>query len=64
MGNTGPIHLALLGLTVAGRLADKIWVDFEILKILNKLNYLDLYFVNIYAILLSAESAFQSFFLK
>ena len=30
---------------LAGRLADEIWLDFEILKILYRLNYLDFYFV-------------------
>ena len=33
-----------MGLT-AGRLADEIWLDFEILKILYRLKYLDFYFV-------------------
>ena len=34
------------------RLADKIWLDFEIIKILYRLNYLDFYFVDISAMLL------------
>ena len=29
----------------SGRLADEIWLDFEILKILYSLNYLEFYFV-------------------
>ena len=29
----------------AGRLADEIWVDFEILKLFYRLNYSDFYFV-------------------
>ena len=41
---TGPLHLALVGLT-AGRQADEIRLDFAILKILYRLNYLDFYFV-------------------
>ena len=48
---TGPLHLALVGLT-AGRLADEIGLDFEILKILYRLNYLDFYFVYSSAMLL------------
>ena len=36
----------------AGRLADKIGLDFEILKILYRLNYLDFYFVYSSAMLL------------
>ena len=48
---TGPLHLALVGLT-AGRLADEIRLDFEILKILYRLNYLDFYFVYSSAMLL------------
>ena len=42
----------------AGRLADEIWLDFKILKILYKFNYLDFYFVDIGAMLLSVRSAF------
>ena len=45
---TGPLHLALVGLTAgwqAGRLADEIRLDFKILKILYRLNCLDFYFV-------------------
>ena len=52
---TGPLHLALVGLTagrLAGRLADEIRLDFEILKILYRLNYLDFYFVYSSAMLL------------
>ena len=48
---TGPLHLALVGLT-AGWLADEIRLDFEILKILYRLNYLDFYFVYSSAMLL------------
>ena len=48
---TGPLLLALVGLT-AGRQADKIRLDFEILKILYRLNYLDFYFVYSSAMLL------------
>ena len=48
---TGPLHLALVGLT-AGRLADEIRLDFEILKILYRLNYLDFCFVYSSAMLL------------
>ena len=36
----------------AGRVADKIWLDFEILKILYRLKYLDFYFVYSSAMLL------------
>ena len=36
----------------AGWLADEIWLDFEILKILYRLNYLDFYFVYSSAMLL------------
>ena len=56
---TGPLHLALVGLTAgwqagwqAGWLADEIRLDFEILKILYRLNYLDFYFVYSSAMLL------------
>ena len=41
---TGPMLLPLVGLTagwLAGRLADEMGVDFEILKILYRLNYSD-----------------------
>ena len=48
---TGPPHLALVDF-VAGRLADEIELDFEIFKILYRLNYLDFYFVDISAMLL------------
>ena len=48
---TGSLHLALVGLT-AGRQADEIRLDFEILKILYRLNYLDFYFVYSSAMLL------------
>ena len=48
---TGPLHLALVGLT-AGRQADEIRLDFEILKIPYRLNYLDFYFVYSSAMLL------------
>ena len=48
---TGPLHLALVGLTV-GRQADEIRLDFEILKILYRLNYFDFYFVYSSAMLL------------
>ena len=48
---TGPLHLVLVGL-MAGRLADEIWLDFEILKILYRLKYLDFYFVYSSAMLL------------
>ena len=41
-----PIRLVLVGLT-AGRLADEIWVDFKIFKILYRLNYLDCCFTDI-----------------
>ena len=37
---------------MAGRLADEIWLDFEILKILYRLKYLDFYFVYSSAMLL------------
>ena len=40
--------LPLVGLTagwLAGWLADEMWVDFKIFKILYRLNYLDFYFV-------------------
>ena len=37
---------------LAGRLADEIWLDLEIFKILYMLNYLDFYFVDISAMLL------------
>ena len=55
---TGSLHLALVGLTAgwqAGRQAgrqDEIRLDFEILKILYRLNYLDFYFVYSSAMLL------------
>ena len=45
---TGPMLLPLVGLTagwLAGWLADEMRVDFEIFKILYRLNYLDFYFV-------------------
>ena len=45
------MHLALLGLT-AGQLADEIRVDFEIFKILYRLNYLAFHFVDISTMLL------------
>ena len=35
-----------------GRLADEVWLDFEILKILYRLKYLDFYFVYSSAMLL------------
>ena len=47
-GKTGPLCLALVGL-MAGRLADEIWQDFEIIKILY---WLEFYFVDINAMLL------------
>ena len=37
---------------LAGRLADKLQMDFEIFKILYRLNYLEFYFVDISAMLL------------
>ena len=40
----GPILPPLVGLT-AGKLADEIWVDFEILKLLYRLIYSEFYFV-------------------
>ena len=40
----GPILLLLVGL-MAGRLADKVRVDFEIFRILYRINYLDFHFV-------------------
>ena len=43
-----PILLPLVGLIAgreAGWLADKMWVGFEIFKILHRLNYLCFYFV-------------------
>ena len=49
---TGPKCIALVGLMagwLAGRLTDKIWVDFEIFKILERFNYLDFYFITIIA---------------
>ena len=49
---TGPPHLALVDF-VAGRLADEIELDFEIFKILYRLNYLDFYFVDISTMLLT-----------
>ena len=59
---TGPLHLALVGLT-AGRQADEIRLDFEILKILYRLNYLDFYFVYSSAMLLIVlEVQFSLFF--
>ena len=45
---TGPMLLPLVGLMagwLAGWLADEMGVDFEILKILYRLNYSDFYFV-------------------
>ena len=44
--------------------ADKIRLDYAIVKILYRLNYLDFYFVDIIAILLSVRSGFQFAFLK
>ena len=41
---TGPLRLVLVDLT-AGRQADEIWLDFKILTILYRSNYLDCYFV-------------------
>ena len=48
MRNNWPTLLPLVGLMAGrevGRPADKIWVSFEILKILYRLNYLGFYFV-------------------
>ena len=46
---TRSLHLVLVGLTAAGswqagRLVDERWLDFEILEILHKINYLDFNF--------------------
>ena len=61
MRKTGPFLLLLVGLT-GGRLASKIQVGFEILKILYMLNYSGFYFVyyhyNIATVLV--KTAFQS----
>ena len=46
---TEPICLALVGLMGGWQAGKQKWVDFEIFKILN---YLDFYFVNIIAMLL------------
>ena len=49
---TGPICLALVNV-IAGRPADEIWMDFKIFKTFHRLNYLDFYFVNISAMVLT-----------
>ena len=61
---TGPPHLALVDLK-AGRLADEIWLDFEIFKILYRLNYLEFHFVDSSAMLLIVLEVHLSYtFLK
>ena len=60
----GHICLVLVGLT-AGRLADEIWVDFKICRILYRFNYLDFCFIDISAMLLIVlEVNFSQFFSK
>ena len=46
---------------VADRVVDKTQLDFEIFKILYRLNYLDFYFVNMYQcnVIISVRSAFN-----
>ena len=51
-GKTRPYIQRYWVLQQAGRLVDKIWLDFEILKILYRSNYLDVYFVYSSAMLL------------
>ena len=57
-------HLALVGLT-AGWQADEIRLDYAIVKILYRLNYLVFYFVDIFAMLVIVlEVHFSLLFLK
>ena len=61
---TGPLHLALVGL-MAGRLADEIRLDFQVLKILYRVNYFDFYFVYSSAmVLIVLEVHFSLLFLN
>ena len=57
-------HLALVGLT-AGWQADEIRLDYAIIKIIYRLNYLDFYFVAIIAMsVIVLEVHFSLLFLK
>ena len=51
--------LPLVGLTagwLAGWLADKMWVDLEIFKILFRLNHLDFYFSIVYNVIIGIST--------
>ena len=59
------LHLVLVGL-MAGWQADEIWLDFEIFKVLYKLNYVFGFLLLLHQcnVINSVRSAFQSAFVK